>query len=275
MESPGLTKPVIIHHVQKTAGTAFKHAIKKSFSADEVLVDLGDADEENHAHEKIKRDPESLKPIKIIFGHHAFHFSKYFSDPDHGIMIRHPIRRLISHYQWHRGLVDNEVIQGSPLPDPKTLSLRAFSKNLLDFAYSLAFFANGASIPNPNFMALTLHKCLNHKYETPTSSQNYENIRHLHYVGMQEHFDLSIFLLINRTAGVDLCHTFVKQNRYNQTENVTNFDFLPKWFHDELKAHLKLDFEIFNGAYEIFDEAVSECFADDKLYRAYIGNLRA
>ncbi len=114
-------------------------------------------------------------------------------------MLRHPMRRLISHYQWHRWLVDNGVVESSPLPDPKTLPLRAFLKHLLDVGYSLAFYANGSSVPNPNFIALTLHKCLNHKYETPSFSQNHENIRRLSYLGSQEHFDLSIFLnlLIN------------------------------------------------------------------------------
>ena len=157
------------------------------------MCDLGDAREENLGHEKIENDPKSLEAVKIIFGHHAFQFAKYFSDLDHGVMLQHPMRRLISHYQWHRWLVDNGVVEGSPLPDPKTLPLRAFLKHLLDVGYSLAFYANGSSVPNPNFIALTLHKCLNHKYETPSFSQNHENIRRLSYLGSQEHFDLSIF----------------------------------------------------------------------------------
>ncbi len=71
---------LLIHHVQKTAGTAFIHYLEAAFPPEHIIARLGNSQEASIQIERVNAmTAEEREKIKVIFGHSAHEIRPYFS----------------------------------------------------------------------------------------------------------------------------------------------------------------------------------------------------
>ncbi len=102
---------------------------------------------------------------------------------------------------------------------------------------------------NGNLQARSLACYLGEKSEGIRELDIPRYVGQLHFVGLQEHFDLSIFLL-HRLRGFPLLPTEL----VNDYRHGPRIEYLPEWFVRKCEAYFYLDFLLYRLAARRFDE---------------------
>ena len=235
---------VFFLHIPKTAGSTLRSLLQLQYKNSNALF-LKGSDPVQSLNDWM--DNNTLEHIDLLFGHVDFGIHKNFSkDFNYATMIRHPLNRVISHYNYvkresshylHRKVIDNN------------LSLKQFVEN-------------GYSLELNNGMVRILigaggsHKNEYSKYNIPYGKcENWmlqeakENIKqHFKIVGLQEEFEKSIVLL-KRTLNWNTYKPYVSQNRalkkYKQLDEDT---------YNVIRKYNELDFQLFECVQDSFKE---------------------
>ena len=235
---------VLFLHIPKTAGYTLRSLLKLQYKNSKVLFLKGSNPVQSFND---WMDNNTLEHIDLLFGHIDFGIHKNFiKDVDYVTMIRHPLNRLVSHYNYvkreskhylHKKVVDNN------------LSLKQFVEN-------------GYSLELNNGMVRILigaggsHKNEYSKYNIPFGKcENWmlqeakENIKqHFKIVGLQEEFEKSIVLL-KRTLNWNTYKPYVSQNR-----TLKKYKQLDEDTYNVIRKYNELDFQLFECVQDSFKE---------------------
>lgn len=115
---PATRVELISVHIPKTAGVSFRNLLKTVYGESAVLFDYADrlldpaalCHTDRAAWERTQRDPliarlEAEPALRVVHGHFAAaKYTARFPEARRIVWIREPVARLVSHYQYWRGL---------------------------------------------------------------------------------------------------------------------------------------------------------------------------
>lgn len=246
---------VLFLHIPKTAGSTLRSLLELQYKNSKALFLMG-SDPVQSFNDWM--DNNTLEHIDLLFGHIDFGIHKNFiKDVDYATMIRHPLNRIISHYNYvkresshylHRKVIDNN------------LSLKQFVEN-------------GYSLELNNGMVRILigaggsHKNEYSKYNIPYGKcENWmlqeakENIKqHFKIVGLQEEFEKSIVLL-KRTLNWNTYKPYVSQNR-----TLKKYKKLDEDTYNAIRKYNELDFQLFEYVQDSFKNKWNSEFLENTI----------
>lgn len=235
--------PILIHHIMKTAGTSFIHYLEAAFPAEQIVARLGHAEELKEQAERVQTMTlEDKEKIRVIFGHHASNMRTLFPDTRQGAFFRHPIRRIISHYHFEYEHADAYGISRDMRPLPEEVGEKRFFERVLEMSQE-----KGGR--NANFQTMTLASYLGEPPGSITESAIPGYLEKLSFIGIQEHFCLSAFMLHKLYA-----FPLIPMPMANHSKKSAMIDYWPQWFIDRCTQHFYLDFLLYKLACNRFDD---------------------
>ena len=171
---------IISLHIYKTAGSTFLAIIDRQYKKDEIIyaniVGINKTLEilKTHNHER-------NETLKIVHGHFAYGWHKYFSEEVRYItFLRNPVDRIVSDYYYNRSFSGGHNYKYA---SKMTLKEYIMCDEILNTDNGQTrFVAGDFTTPHGKCSELTLH----------TAIKNIEN--HFAFVGLMERFDESLLL---------------------------------------------------------------------------------
>lgn len=93
------TRPVVILHIPKTAGTSLRRMIQEHYQPEDIFYIYGEDSKYTTFEDFRKLTPEEKATYRIFMGHIPFN-QKLFAglDPLYVTMLRDPVERILSYY---------------------------------------------------------------------------------------------------------------------------------------------------------------------------------
>ncbi len=239
-------------HIPKTAGSTFKAIIAKNLKENEILS-LNEQDILNAYQSQDKRlalkNPNSLKPIKLIQGHYNFGFHEFVNVTDYKYVtfLRDPYSLTISHF-FHLLRSDNPVHK-KRLQDAETITEFANHSR----AYNVQTRILSGVSKYQNFIA-------NEQENFSRALSNLENS--IEYIGIQESFEESV-VAISHLLGW----------KHNQCAPANMGSNIPREIPDAAKQGIEksnqLDRQLYDAAVEKFNRQKERIAGFPALMKAF------
>lgn len=232
-------------HIQKTAGTAFKHWMEANFQLEEIYANGPLLKKRGGVHprydEFLTFAQETKNPPRFWAGHIPFITGKYLA-PDLAYLtfLREPVSRVISHLSYiYRLLPDT---QG------RSLSIEAVFEEYMKTMFSdkqCRFFADND--------INDLHYFRNIKPMDPEGlATAKQHLSQCHFVGITERYDESLEMIASKYGLKALPPKWV--NVTPAKEQI----FIPESILQEIPSLVKYDLELYHFALGLFEKQLRE-----------------
>lgn len=236
-------RPVIFLHLQKTAGTAFRHYLETTLPAEERLLSLGNEDEARRALASYANLTDAQRSqLRVIFGHEAKQFYPHYPSAPLVTFLRDPFDRAMSQYLYERRNAFSLGLQLEERPEPNEVPLPEFMARFLRWGESDHFQLQSRTIAD--FFDIDVRQL--------SVDDMAGLLDRFDFVGTQDQFALSAFMFHRRYDLPSAPIPFV-----NSYSGLTK-QFFPKSFIRDVCAASPLDAKLFEIASErLEDEALT------------------
>lgn len=240
------SQPLLFLHILKTGGTSFWHYVDMGFNNDAAITGLSQEEDAQRQIERVKAlTPEERDHIKVVFGHMAGMLKDLFPNGAFITIVRAPFERAISQYFYERKEAQALGLKKSERPLPSEVSADELWDTILKWGTN----KNGG---NFNLQTRTIAHFLDQDPSKVAIDQVPELVDQFEFMGIQENFSFSIFLL-HELYGLPLLPVRLINAGMNGRRQ-----YFPKWFVDEVNRLSRLDSRLYSLAHQRFDERASE-----------------
>jgi len=213
-----MTRPIVLIHIPKTAGTAFASVLRHNFPAGEVW--LPNVFRDPHATERRAREVASMAKVELVRGHAPLTIRELLPPGWRYVsFLREPLARSYSHY---RHVYNRRILAGDEPPPEQGLAESPLLPDNLQTR-----------------MLSGLSDWRTHPADDALLTAALRELRDLEYVGITERFAESMLLARDRLG--------LRSAAYRR-ENVRGAGVVPPEHVEALRRHNELDLQLYNEA---------------------------
>src|SRR5436305_4680075 len=119
--------PIIVLHIQKTAGSAFKHYLEGALPREQIITSLSNDHEAEMSLARYAEMTDAQRTgVRLIFGHLAKVFYPRYPDAPLVTFVRDPFERTMSQYIYERRHAKEFGLREDERPLPSEVSQQQF-----------------------------------------------------------------------------------------------------------------------------------------------------
>jgi len=244
-------------HIPRTAGTSIKSILRAQYERASSFYIIGY--NPSRSLQTLKDNADAYKQLQLVHGHMDFGAVSFLGDNlSYIAMMRDPVDRIVSHYYYvkqeprhylHREIVDNNVSLNAYLSN-------GYTRELNDGLVRM-FIGAGGHHTN-EFSKYDIPYGETEEWMLEEAVKNIEE--HFVFVGLQEKFDVSVFLMKKRLGWANR----LVFGRVNQTRNRLRISDIDASTVETINNYNRLDVRLYELVRSQFDQEL----AGNKLYCA-------